>query len=80
MDTEEHTTSFSSTGTLINKCFIDENNGITLFCFIDFQKVFHTVWHDDLLIKLILNKIGERFFDLILDRYMVMKELISGFL
>ena len=76
MDTEEQTTSFSLTGTLIDKCFSDENNGIKLFCFIDFQKVFDTVWHDGLLIKLILNKIGGSFFDLISDRYMVIKELI----
>ena len=65
MDTEEQTTSFSLTGTLIDKCFSDENNGIKLFCFIDFQKVFDSVWHNGLLTKLILNKIGGRFFDLI---------------
>ena len=58
VDTEERTTPFSLIGTLIDKCFLNENKGIKLFCcFIDFQKVFDTVWHDGLLIKLILNKI-----------------------
>ena len=77
VDTEERTTPFSLIGTLIDKCFLNENKGIKLFCcFIDFQKVFDTVWHDGLLIKLILNKIGGSFFDLISDRYMVIKELI----
>ena len=38
-------------------------------CFIDFKKAFDSIWHDGLLLKLLENKIGGRFYDLIKNLY-----------
>ena len=51
--------------TLHDKYVNDQNNGKIYACFVDFKKAFDSVWHDSLLLKLLQNKIGERFYDLI---------------
>ena len=38
-------------------------------CFVDFKKAFDSVWHQGLYYKLLQNKIGGRFYDLIKDMY-----------
>ena len=55
--------------TLIDKYVKNENRGKLFCCFVDIQKAFDSVWHDGLLSKLIHNKIGGRFFDLLSDMY-----------
>ena len=38
-------------------------------CFVDFRKVFDSVWHDGLLYKLSQYKVGGKFFSLIISLY-----------
>ena len=41
------------------------NNKKIYACFVDFKKALDSVWHDGLIYKLLDNKIGGRFYDLI---------------
>ena len=45
------------------------NNGKMYACFIDFKKAFDSVWHKGLFCKLLENKIGGRFYELIKNLY-----------
>jgi hypothetical protein len=45
------------------------NNKKIYACFVDFKKAFDSVWHDGLFYKLLDNKIGGRFYDLIKNMY-----------
>jgi hypothetical protein len=38
-------------------------------CFVDFRKAFDSVWHDGMLLKLLRNKIGGKFYNLIKNLY-----------
>ena len=63
VDTKQQATSFSLAGTLIDKCFINENKGKIFCCFTTFKTcVIQHGMTDLLLIKLIRNKIGGRCF------------------
>ena len=56
--------------TLIDKYVIKANKS-KLFCyFVDFQKAFHSKWHEGLFLKFINNKIGGSFYRLMLDMYL----------
>ena len=46
-----------------------QNHGKIYACFVDFKKAFDSVWHDGLFLKLLENKVGGRFYDLIKDLY-----------
>ena len=50
--------------------YIRQGNGSKIYaCFIDFKKAFDSIWHKGLYYKLLQNKIGGRFYDLIKDMY-----------
>ena len=55
--------------TLHDKYVKQHNNGKIYACFVDFKKAFDSVWHDGLFSKLLENKIGGRFYDLIKNLY-----------
>ena len=46
-----------------------QNNGKIYACFVDFKKAFDSIWNDGLFLKLLENKVGGRFYDLIKDLY-----------
>ena len=49
---------------------VKQNNGGKIYaCFVDFKKAFDSVWHQGLYYKLLQNKIGGRFYDLIKYMY-----------
>jgi hypothetical protein len=54
---------------LIDKNVTQKTNGKIYACFVDFRKAFDSVWHDGLFLKLLKNKIGGKFFDLIKNLY-----------
>lgn len=49
----------------VNQC----NNGKMYACFVDFKKAFDSVWHEGLFLKLLENKIGGNFYNLIKSLY-----------
>ena len=49
--------------------YVYQNNEKIYTCFVDFRKAFDSVWHEGLYLKLLENKIGGRFYDLIKDLY-----------
>jgi hypothetical protein len=51
--------------TLHDKYVNQHNNGKIYACFVDFKKAFDSVWHDGLFLKLLENKIGGQFYELI---------------
>ena len=55
--------------TLHDKFVKNSNNGKIYACFVDFRKAFDSVWHQGLFYKLLENKIGGRFYDLIKNLY-----------
>ena len=55
--------------TLHDKYVIHQNSGKIYACFVDFRKAFDSVWHEGLLLKLLQNKIGGKFYDLINNLY-----------
>ena len=55
--------------TIHDKYVMQQNNGKIYACFVDFKKAFDSIWHDGLFLKLLENKIGGRFYDLIKDLY-----------
>ena len=54
---------------LIDKNVTHKTNRKIYACFVDFKKAFDSVWHDGLFLKLLKNKIGGKFFDLIKNLY-----------
>ncbi len=55
--------------TIHDKYVKQQNNDKIYACFVDFKKAFDSIWHDGLFLKLLENKIGGRFYDLIKDLY-----------
>lgn len=55
--------------TLIDKNVTHTSKGKLFTCFIDFKKAFDSIWHDGLCYKLLKNKIGGKFYDLIKNLY-----------
>ena len=55
--------------TLHDKYVNQHKNGKIYACFVDFRKTFDSVWHEGLLLKLLQNKIGGKFYDLIKNLY-----------
>ena len=55
--------------TLHDKYVIQQNSGKIYTCFVDFRKAFDSAWHEGLLLKLLQNKIGGKFYDLIKNLY-----------
>ena len=55
--------------TLIDKHVTHSTKGKLFTCFIDFKKAFDSIWHDGLFYKLLQNKIGGKFYDLIKNLY-----------
>ena len=55
--------------TLHDKFIKPRTNKKIYACFVDFQKAFDSVWHGGLLLKLLENGIGGRFYDLIKNLY-----------
>jgi hypothetical protein len=54
----------------IHDKYIKQHNKEKIYaCFVDFKKAFDSIWHDGLFLKLLENKIGGRFYDLIKDLY-----------
>ena len=50
--------------------YLKQNDGGKIYaCIVDFKKAFDSVWHQGLYYKLLQNKIGGRFYDLIKDMY-----------
>jgi hypothetical protein len=49
--------------------YVYQNNEKIYACFIDFKKVFDSVWHKGLYLKLLENGIGGCFYDLIKDLF-----------
>jgi hypothetical protein len=49
--------------------YVNQNNENIYVCFIDFKKVFDSVWHEGLYLKLLENGIGGCFYDMIKDMY-----------
>ena len=50
--------------------YVRQSNGSKIYaCFFDFKKAFDSIWHQGLYYKLLQNKIGGRFYDLIRDIY-----------
>ena len=47
-------------------------------CFVDFRKAFDSVWHDGMLLKLLRNKIGGKFYNLIRNLYSNSQVLLSN--
>lgn len=43
----------------------EQDNGKIYAYFVNFKKAFDSIWHDGLLLKLLENEIGSRFYDLI---------------
>ena len=56
--------------TLHDKYVKQHKNKNIYASFVDFKKAFDSIWHDGLLLKLLENKIGGRFYDLIKNLYM----------
>ena len=54
---------------LVDKYVHQKTNGKIYTCFVDFKKAFDSVWHDGLLLKLLRNKIGGKFYSLIKNLY-----------
>ena len=54
---------------LIDKYVNQTTNGKIYACFVDFRKAFDSVWHDGMLLKLLRNKIGGKFYNLIKNLY-----------
>ena len=52
--------------TLHDKYVNQHKNGKIYACFVAFKKAFDSVWHEGLLLKLLHNKIGGTFYDLII--------------
>lgn len=55
--------------TLNDKYVNQVKNGKIYACFVDFKKAFDSVWHEGLFLKLLENKIGGHFYDLIKNLY-----------
>ena len=55
--------------TIHDKYVKQHSNEKIYACFVDFKKAFDSIWHDGLFLKLLENKIGGRFYDLIKDLY-----------
>ena len=55
--------------TIHDKYVNQQKNGKIYACFVDFRKAFDSVWHEGLFLKLLKNKIGGRFYDLIKSLY-----------
>ena len=55
--------------TLIDKFVINAKKGKLYTCFINFRKAFDSIWHCGLFFKLLKNKIGGKFYDLIESLY-----------
>ena len=55
--------------TLIDKNVTQKSNKKIYACFVDFKKAFDSVWHDGMLFKLLNNKIGRKFYDLLKSLY-----------
>ena len=55
--------------TLHDKYVCQNNNEKIYACFVDFKKAFDSVWHEGLFLKLLQNKIGGQFYDLIKNLY-----------
>jgi hypothetical protein len=54
---------------LIDKYVYQTTNGKIYACFVDFRKAFDSIWHDGLFLKLLQNKIGGKFHNLIKNLY-----------
>ena len=54
--------------TLINK-YVHSHQEKVYACFVDFRKAFNSVWHDELLYKLLEINVGGNCFDLIKSLY-----------
>ena len=46
-------------------------------CFVGLKKAFDSVWHEGLFLKLLENKIGGQFYDLIKNLYLYLSSLIK---
>ncbi len=55
--------------TIHHKYVKQQNNKKIYARFVDFKKAFDSIWHDGLFFKLLQNKIGGKFYDLIKDLY-----------
>jgi hypothetical protein len=55
--------------TLHDKYVKQSENGKIYACFVDFKKAFDSVWHQGLYSKLLENKMGGHFYDLVKDIY-----------
>ena len=55
--------------TLHEKYVQQQKNGKMFACFVDFKKAFDSVWHNGLLLKLLENEIGGKFYDTIKNLY-----------
>ena len=55
--------------TLHDKYVKQSESGKIYACFVDFKKAFDSVWHEGLYLKLLENKIGGHFYELIKDMY-----------
>jgi hypothetical protein len=55
--------------TLHDKYVKQQNNEKIYACFVDFRKALDSIWHNGLFLKLLENKIGGRFYDLIKNLY-----------
>ena len=54
----------------IHDIYVKQHSNEKIYaCFVDFKKAFDSIWHDGLFLKLLENKIGGRFYDLIKDLY-----------
>ena len=54
---------------LIDKYVYQTTNGKIYACFVDLRKAFDSIWHDGLFLKLLQNKIGGKFHNLIKNLY-----------
>ena len=46
-----------------------QNNSKIYICFVDFRKAFDSVWHDGFFLKLLENRVGGKFYDIIKNLY-----------
>ena len=53
----------------LHEKYVNQKNEKIYTCFVDFKKAFDSIWHEGLYLKLLENKIGGRFYDLIKDLY-----------
>jgi hypothetical protein len=53
---------------LISK-YLKKNKGKIYACFVDLRKAFDSLWHNGLIYKLMINRIGVKFLNIINDMY-----------